>query len=78
MTHKNISNAHAELLENNVDRITWNYDSGNVWSENSAVIIERYNVTNGGMKEVITVPADSLSGQSWSEELLLMCNKFSL
>lgn len=77
MTHKFISSATARLSKNNIARITWEYDDGNVWTNNSSVIIERYNLTNGAAKESITVPTDSLINQSYSEELFQMCNKFS-
>ncbi|NLO00845.1 MAG: T9SS type A sorting domain-containing protein, partial [Bacteroidales bacterium] len=77
MSHRYILNANAKLLENNIASITWNYDGGNVWTENSVVILERYNITTGGTKEVITIPADSMANRSYSEELFQMCNKFS-
>ena len=77
MSHRYILNANAQLLDNNIARITWNYDDGNVWTENSAIIVERYNVTSGGTREVITVPADSMAKRSWSEELFQMCNKYT-
>jgi len=76
MAHRHIANANVQFGGNNIAVITWNYDDGNVWTDNSSVIIERYNITNGGAKEVITVPADSMDNQSYSEELILMCNKF--
>lgn len=77
MTHRYIASAQAGLLENNIARITWEYDQGNIWSENSVVMLERYNITNGGVREVITLPADSVKKRSYSEELFLMCNKFT-
>ncbi len=77
MAHKNIVSANAQLLEGNISQVTWDYDDGNVWTEGTSVILERYNVSNGGVKEVITIPADSLPGRSYSEELFQMCNKFN-
>lgn len=77
MTHRYIDSAQVVLLENNIAHITWDYDQGNIWSENSVVILERYNITNGGVREVITLPADSVKNRSYSEELFLMCNKFT-
>lgn len=77
MAHKYIENATARLARNNIATITWEYDAGNVWTDGTSVLIERYNQTNGAAKETISVPEDSLANQSYSEELFQMCNKFS-
>lgn len=77
MKHKFISSATARLSKDNMARVTWEYDDGNVWTNGSSVVIERYNLTNGAAKESITVPTDSLVNKSYSEELFQMCNKFS-
>ena len=78
MAHKYVASANVQFnAKTNVAQIKWNYNSGNVWTANSSVIIERYNLTSGGAKEVIVVPADSLTKRSFSEELFLMCNKFT-
>lgn len=77
MQHYYISDANVVLLPDNIAKITWDYTSANIWSEGSSVIIERYNITSGTTKEVITVPADSMPDQSYSEELFQMCNEFT-
>ncbi len=77
MAHKNIASASAKL-EGNISRITWEYDDDdNVWTDGSTVVLERYNITNGGIKETITIPKDSLDGKSYSDELFQTCNRFS-
>lgn len=76
MHHTYISNANVSLSPDNITKTTWNYDGGNIWTTGTTVVIERYNLTTGGAKEVITVPADSMVNRSYSEELFQMCNKF--
>ena len=74
--HLGIASAVAVLGENNFATITWKYDSGNIWTAGSNVILERYNMTNGGAREVITIPASNMVTQTYTEELVQMCNRF--
>ena len=76
MAHKYIEDAEVTLSDDNITTTTWNYDTGSVWISGSQVIIERANLTTGAAKELITVPDDSLTNRSYSEELYQMCNRY--
>ncbi len=76
MHHVYIASAHASLvLSENVAHITWQYDGGNVWSENTEIILVRNNL-NTAQVQTMTIPADSLTNRSYSEELYQMCNEY--
>ncbi|MCK9561260.1 MAG: T9SS type A sorting domain-containing protein [Bacteroidales bacterium] len=76
-THKQVATASATLNNNNEVTITWNYTNGNVWTDGSEVIIERYNVTNGGVKEesMVATPAQ-IQAQKFTDVLMKMCNEY--
>lgn len=77
MVHKYILDAQVKFDDsNNIATISWEYNEGNVWTEGSEVLIERTNITGGGV-EIISISEDGLASLTYSEELYQMCNKFT-
>lgn len=75
MAHKKVSTVTA-AMENGQVRLRWTYDNGNVWSENSEVIVERTNVTKS-TSETFPVPNATSSTTTYLDRLPTTCDVYT-
>lgn len=76
MKHRFINNAAAGMVDNSNVQITWNYDAGNIWSENSDIVLVRTNEMKG-TSETYAIPRDSIAKRRYTEKLLTTCDVYS-
>lgn len=76
MQHKYINSAEARMIDNSKVQVNWEYDSGNVWSNSSDVILVRTNEMKA-TNETYAIPKDSLMKRSFTETLLTTCDVYS-
>lgn len=76
VNHKYVKSANAKLIDDKNVNITWEYDDGNVWGDNTEVLITRFN-QGKGTNYTITIPADSVAKRSYTEELTSACDIYS-
>ena len=75
MKHKKIATARGENTEDGQVKLTWTYDNGNIWSDNSNVMVKRTNTTTG--VSTIYAIADDLNITSYTETLPTTCDVYS-
>ena len=75
MKHKGIATARGENTEDGQVKLTWTYDGGNIWSDNSSVMVVRYN-TNKGSSTTYAI-ADDMGVTSYTETLPTTCDVYS-
>lgn len=76
MQHRYIDSAKAKIIDNSNLQVTWDYDSGNVWSDNSDIILVRTNEMKA-TNVTYAVPKDSLAKRRFTETLLTTCDVYS-
>lgn len=74
MKHKKIATARGENIEDGQVKLTWTYDGGNIWSDNSSVMVVRTN-TNKGTSTTYAI-ADDLNITSYEETLPTTCDVY--
>ena len=74
MKHKKIATARGENIEDGQVKLTWTYDGGNIWSDNSNVMVKRTNTTTG--VSTIYAIADDLNITSYTETLPTNCDVY--
>lgn len=75
MKHRKIASARGENTDKSTVRLTWIYDSGNIWSENSSVMVVRTN-TNKGTSTTYAI-VDNAGVTSYEETLPTTCDVYS-
>lgn len=75
MKHKKIATARGENTEDGQVKLTWTYDNGNIWSDNSNVMVKRTNTTTG--VSTTYAIADDLNITSYTETLPTTCDVYS-
>ena len=75
MKHKKIATARGENTEDGQVKLTWTYDGGNIWSDNSNVMVVRTN-TNKGTSTTYAI-ADDMGVTSYTETLPTTCDVYS-
>ncbi|MGM9847296.1 MAG: LamG-like jellyroll fold domain-containing protein [Muribaculaceae bacterium] len=79
MKHKYIETATARMSDkpsSNEVIITWNYDSGNVMTTGTKIILIRKNITQGNSEITITLPDSCLSTRCYTEQLPTACDVY--
>ena len=74
MKHKKIATARGENIEDGQVKLTWTYDGGNIWSDNSNVMVKRTNTTTG--VSTTYAIADDLNITSYTETLPTNCDVY--
>ncbi len=75
MKHKGVATARGENTEDGQVKLTWTYDNGNIWSDNSSVMVVRTN-TNKGTSTTYAI-ADDMGVTSYTETLPTTCDVYS-
>lgn len=75
MKHKKIATARGENTEDGQVKLTWTYDGGNIWSDNSNVMVKRTNTTTG--VSTTYAIADDMGVTSYTETLPTTCDVYS-
>ena len=76
MSHKYIASATASMVGRNGVYITWTYDGGNIWSDNTDVMLRRTNEMKG-TSEVYMIPRDSVTLGHYTDYLMTTCDVYS-
>lgn len=74
MKHKKIATARGENTKDGQVKLTWTYDNGNIWSDNSNVMVKRTNTTTG--VSTTYAIADDLNITSYTETLPTTCDVY--
>ena len=75
MSHQRIASARGEITASGKIKLTWSFDNGNVWTENSSVMVERTN-TNKGTSTTYTIAEDNTT-TSYEETLPTTCDVYT-
>lgn len=75
MSHQKIASARGENTASGKIKLTWSFDSGNIWTDNSSVMVERTN-TNKGTSTTYAI-ADNNTTTSYEETLPTTCDVYS-
>ncbi|MEG1905822.1 MAG: hypothetical protein RR212_15610, partial [Bacteroidales bacterium] len=76
MKHQYIGSATAVMSDNSHVLITWDYDEGNVLSDNSDILLKRTNEMRG-TSETYAIPRDSIDVGHYTELLMTTCDVYS-
>lgn len=77
MTHKEVKSATATVSGEKKVEIKWEWNDGNIWSNNSKVILTRRNETTGKDDDPITIPEADVEKQKYTDELSTTCDVYT-
>lgn len=77
MTHKEVKSATATVSGEKKVEIKWEWNDGNIWSNNSKVILTRRNETTGKDDDPIIIPEADVEKQKYTDELSTTCDVYT-